>query len=207
MTSRPGLRLIALLVPAVLLAPVPAHAQKVETIDPAADVVYLGPTEQGQEDTDNLLPAPENTTADVVRTVVDHTASRVRVRIDLRELGRAEVYFAVLQVRTPAGTFEVESNEDLARRPKVEMTRRSRAVECPRLRIATDRADARATVTIPTSCLGDPRWVQVGAGIASVETMTGADGAETVTVYADDAHRAGTVDDDALAKGPKVHRG
>ncbi|KRF07696.1 hypothetical protein ASG88_02435 [Nocardioides sp. Soil777] len=206
MSSRLGLRLVALLVPVVLLAPAAAHAEKVATTDPAGDVVSVGPTERGDDDLDNLLPAPENLTADVVRTVVDHTGSRLRVRIDLRELGRSRIYFAVLQVRTPAGTFEVEA-DDLGRRPEVEITRRGRAVDCPRLRAVGDRAAARAVITIPTSCLGAPRWVQVGAGIASLETVTAADGAEQDVVFADDAHRAGTIGDDNLTKGPKVRRG
>jgi hypothetical protein len=206
MTARPGLRLLAAALPTVLLVPVAAHAEKVGTTDPAGDVVSVGPTEQGEDDLDNLLPAPENLTADVVRTVVDHADSRLRVRIDLRELGRSRNYFAVLQVRTPAGTFEVETDQ-LGRRPEVEMTRGSRAVECPRLRADGDRAAARAVVTIPTACLGAPRWVQVGAGIASLETVTAADGAEQVVVYADDAHRVGTISDENLAKGPKVRRG
>lgn len=206
MTSRLGLRLIALVAPVVLLVPAAAHAEKVETTDPAGDVVSVGPTEQGDDDLDNLLPAPENLTADVVRTVVDHAGSRLRVRIDLRELGRSRNYFAVLQVRTPAGTFQVET-DDLGRRPKVEMTRRNRDVECPRLRAVGDRAAARAIITIPTSCLGAPRWVQVGAGIASLENATAADGTEEVLVFADDAHRAGTINDENLTKGPKVRRG
>ncbi|KRF36576.1 hypothetical protein [Nocardioides sp. Soil805] len=205
MTSRLGL-LVALVVPAVLLAPAVAHAEKVETTDPAGDVVSVGPTEQGDEDLDNLVPAPENLTADVVRTVVDHADPRLRVRIDLRELGRSRNYFAVLQVRTPAGTFEVET-DDLGRRPEVEMTHRNRAVECPRLRAVGDRDAARAVITIPTSCLGAPRWVQVGVGVASLETVTAADGAEQVVVFADDAHRAGTISDENLTKGPKVRRG
>ncbi len=194
------------LVPVVLLAPAAAHAEKVATTDPAGDVVSLGPTEQGDDDLDNLLPAPENQTADIVRTVVDHAGSRLRVRIDLRELGRSKTYFAVLKVRTPAGTFEVET-DDLGRRPEVEMTRRSRAVECPRLRAVADRAAARAVITIPTACLGAPRWVQVGAGVASLETVAAADGTEQVVVFADDAHRAGTIRDEIVAKGPKVRRG
>ncbi|WP_107771496.1 hypothetical protein [Nocardioides sediminis] len=206
MISRLGLRLLAAALPAVLFAPVAAHAEKVGTTDAAGDVVSLGPTEQGDDDLDNLLPAPENLTADVVRTVVAHAGSRLRVRIDLRELGRSRNYFALLQVRTPAGTFEVET-DDLGRRPKVEMTRRGRAVECRRLRAVSDRAAARAVITIPTACLGAPRWVQVGAGIASLETVAAADGTEQVVVFADDAHRAGTIGDENLAKGPKVRRG
>ncbi len=110
-----------------------------------------------------------------------------------------------LRVRTPAGTFEVETDR-LARRPQVEMTRRSRAVECPRLRADSDPAAARAVITIPTSCLDDPRWVKVGAGIASVESVTTPEGVEQALVLADDAHRVGEIRD-AIAFGPKVRRG
>ena len=202
---RSGLRVLALALPAALLVPSAAHAEKVVTEDPAADVLTLGPTEQGGDDLDNLLPAPENLTADVVRTTVDHRESRLRVRLDLRDLGRSRTYFAVLEVRTPDGTFEVET-ENLGRRAKVDMTRRGHAIECQRLRAAGDQASSRVTVTIPTSCLGDPRWVQVGAGVASVETVTSADGAEEMAVFADDAHRVGEIRD-MIAVGPKVRRG
>lgn len=202
---RPGLRVLALVLPAALLVQSAAHAEEVVTEDPAADVVTLGPTEQGGDDLDNLLPAPENLTADVVRTTVDHRESRLRVRLDLRDLGRSRTYFAVLQVRTPDGTFEVET-ENLGRRAKVDMTRRGHAIECQRLRAAGDQASSRVTVTIPTSCLGAPRWVRVGAGVASVETVTSADGTEEMAVFADDAHRVGEIRD-MIAFGPKVRRG
>jgi hypothetical protein len=165
LTARLAARLGVAVVPVALLVPVAAHADWVATTDPAADVVSIGPTEQGGDDLDNLVPAPDNLTADVVRTVVDHDEPRLRVRVDLRELGSSRTYFAVLQVRTPAGTFEVEA-ENLGRQPKVEMTRRSRAVECLRLRAVGDRAAARVVITIPTSCLGTPRWVQVGVDAA-----------------------------------------
>jgi hypothetical protein len=205
MSPRLQLRLLALALPAALLAPAGAHAERVETTDPAGDVVSIGPTEQGEGDLDNLVPAPDNLTADVVRTVADHDESRLRVRIDLRELGRSRTYFAVLRVRTPAGSFEVETDH-LGRRPNVAMTHRSRAVECPRLRAVGDRATARSVITIPTACLGAPRWVQVGVGVASVETVTTAEGTEQMVVFADDAHRVGEVRDN-IAVGPRVRRG
>lgn len=203
--SRLVTRLLAVLVPAALLVPAAAHAEKVVTEDAVGDVVSIGPTEQGGDDLDNLVPAPENLTADVVRTTVDHGASRLRVRVDLRELGTSRDYFAVLRVRTPAGTFEAET-ENLGRRPKVDLTRGHRDVDCPRLRVVTDRPAARATVTIPTACLGAPRWVQVGVGVALVDTVTTAEGVEEIMVFADDAHRPGDIRD-RIALGPKVRRG
>ncbi len=204
MTTRRRIRLLALALPVALLAPVAAHAEKVETIDPAADVLLLGETEQGGDDLDNVVPAPDNLTADVVGTVVDHTSSRLRVRVELRGLSRSRTDFAVLRVRTPAGSFEVEVDKP-GRRPDLDMTRRSEEIACPRLRATNDHATARVTVTIPSSCLGRPRWVQVGAGVVSLGTATTAEGTEQVVVLADDAHRDGEIRG-RIALGPKVHR-
>ena len=205
MSLRPAPRLLTGLVLAASLLPAAAHAEELVTEDAVADVVTVGPTEEGEGDLANLVPTPDNLTVDVVRTVVDHGARRLRVRVDLRELGRERQYFAVLRVRTPAGTFEVET-QHLGRRPEADLTRRGRSVECPRLRAVSDRASSRATVTVPTSCLGDPRWVQVGVGVAVLTTATTAEGAEEVVILADDAHRAGDVRDQ-IAWGPKVRRG
>lgn len=205
MIARPGARLLAVLLPAVLLLPTAVYAEELVVEDAVADVVTVGPTEEGEGDLANLVPTPDNTTVDVVRTVVDHDTRRLRVRVDLRELGRDRQYFAVLRVRTPAGTFEVET-EHLARRPEADLTRHGRRVECARLRAVSDRASSRATVTVPASCLGDPRWVQVGVGVAVLTTATTAEGVEEVVVLADDAQRVGDVRD-RIALGPSIHRG
>jgi len=205
MIARPAARVLAALLPATLLLPTAAHAEELVIDDAVADVVTVGPTEEGQGDLANLVPTPDNLTADVVRTVVDHAERRLRVRVDLRELGRERQYFAVLSVRTPDGTFEVETDH-LGRRPDADLTRRGRRVECPRLRTVTDRASSRATVTVPASCLGDPRWVRVGVGVAVLTTATTPEGVDEVVVLADDAQRVGDVRD-RIALGPKVHRG
>jgi hypothetical protein len=204
MTPRSGLRLLAAALALALLAPAAAYAEKVATEDTVGDVVTVAPVESGEDDLGNLVPAPDNTTVDVVRTTVDHTGSRLRVRIDLRELGDARLYFAALRVRTPRGTYKVEI-DDLGRKPRPELTRRG-AVECSRLRAETDAATARVVVTIPTVCLEDPRWVQVGLGVASGETVTNADGFEELVLHGDDAHRAGDIRN-RIALGPRVRRG
>ena len=205
MSLRPG-PLLALVAPAVLLLPSSAHAEEVVTEDPAGDAVrVIGAPVDGPGE-DEIVPAPENTTTDVLRTVVDHSASRVRVTIRLRELGSGRSYYGVLQVRTPDGTYEVEA-ERLGRDPKLDMTHRNGAVDCARLRASSDRARARVVVTIPTACLASPRWVQMGVGIVSVETMPTDAGSEELVALADDAHRPGTIRTNALAKGPRVRRG
>ena len=198
-----GLRLLSVVLPAVLLTPVAAHADRLVTEDAVGDVVSVEPTESGEDELGNLVPAPDNTVADVVRTTVDHTDSRLRIRIDLRELGSARLYYAGVRVRTSRGTYEVEI-DDLGRRPKPDLTRGGGAVECSRLR--ADTGTARVTVTIPTVCLEGPRWVQVGVGVAAAEMVTNADGSEGIVLHGDDAHRAGDIRNQ-IALGPKVRRG
>jgi hypothetical protein len=63
---------------------------------------------------------------------------------------------------------------------------------------AVDRAARTVTLTIPSSCLGDPDWVRVGNG-ARVYLGHYPDTRE----YADDARRDGVVKD-AWRYGPKV---
>ena len=206
MSLRLGAPLLALLVPAALLVPSAAQAEEVVTEDPAGDAVRVVPAPVDGSGEDEIVPAPENATTDVVRTVVDHSATRVRVSIRLRELGSGRAYYGVLQIRTPAGSYEVEA-ERLGRNPRLDMTRRGHTVDCARLRATSDRDRARVVVTVPTACLASPRWVQLGIGVVRVETTTTETGAEEVVALADDAHRPGTIHTDALAKGPKVRRG
>ena len=117
MSLRLAPRLLATLAPAVLLLPTAVRAQELVTEDAVADVVTVGPTEEGEGDLANLGPTPDNLTVDVVRTVVDHGVRRLRVRVDLRELGRDRHYFAVLATATNAeGAEEVVVLADDAHR-------------------------------------------------------------------------------------------
>lgn len=65
MSSRLGPRLVALLVPAVLLGPAAAHAERVVTHDPVGDAGVLGWV--ADEDAE-LPPTPDPSPADIVRT-------------------------------------------------------------------------------------------------------------------------------------------
>ena len=197
--------MIALVAPAVLLVPAAAHAEKVETTDPAQDVVgvLLGVEEGVPEQT---VPAPDQAAPDVVRTVVDHRTRLVRVRVELRDLATGAPEATVLHLRTPSGRFEVES-DSLDRPTTTEMTKGSRAVECRGLRSVIDRAADRITLTVPTRCIGAPRWVQAGVGVVSLGAFLAEPASGEPMAYADDAHRAGTIKEDTLTLGPKVRRG
>ncbi len=200
MSSRLGLRLAALLVPATLLLPAAAHAEKVVTQDSVGDVVTLV---DGSMDLEGAVPAPGYRGVDVVRTSVAHGANRLRLTVGFRALEKDPFQFTVLRVSTPRGAFDVVV-ERLGGKPISSIERRGRTVECGGLKSKVDRGADTLTTSLPTACLDAPRWVQVGVGVIGIAGDQ--DQPELTAVYADDAHRDGTVGD-TLAKGPKVRRG
>lgn len=198
MSRRHGARLAALLAPAVLALPTAAHAEKVVTEDPAGDVVTIV-----DDDLEQTTPAPDHAGADVVRTVVAHGDHRLGIEVRYRGLGRDPFHFTFVRVRTPRGTYDLLV-ERLGGTPITSLARGKDEVECRALKGKADLRTDTVAVTLPTACLGSPRWVQVGVGALSVD----ADqlDQEVAAGYVDDAHRAGEVRDD-LAWGPKVRRG
>lgn len=204
MSHRLSVRLLAAMVAAaVLAAPTAAHAERVVTTDPAGDVVRASYTHiEGEEPV--RAPAPDVTTVDVTRTVVNHGEHRLRVTLRYRDLRRTQHDQVVVRVRTPDRRFFVLVVRH-RRAPQGEAHLLGRGeVECSGLRSSFDDAADRASVSVPTSCLGSPRWVQVG--VAAQTLVTDGDDPEQVNVFLDDAHRDG-FGSAGLRQGPRVRRG
>ncbi|CUR56441.1 exported hypothetical protein [metagenome] len=198
MSRRPGGPLVALLAAVVLLVPTAAHAEKVVTHDAVGDVVTIV-----GDDLDQATPAPEQTGADVVRTVVAHGDNRVAITVHFRGLRRDPFHFTVVRVRTPRSTYDLLV-ERLGGKPITSLLSGEHDVDCRALKGHVDLRTDSVGVTLPATCLDSPRWVRVGVGAVAIESDPMDE--EHVVVGADDAHRAGQVRDD-LAWGPKVRRG
>lgn len=199
MSPRHGARLAALLVPAALLLPTAAHAEKVVTEDAVGDVLSLGES----EDPADAVPAPDYAGVDVLRTAVAHGAQRLRVGVRFRNLERDPFQFTVIHVSTPQGGYEIVV-ERLGDKPITSLVRGRKDVDCRGLKTKVDLAEETVTTSLPTSCLGAPRWVKVGVGAVALAADQASP--ELAAVYADDAHRDGEIRD-RIAPGPKVHRG
>ena len=131
MASRLGPRLVALLVPAVLLAPAAAHAERVVTHDPAGDAGVLG----WLADEDAGLPTtPDPSPADIVRTVAAHGDRRLSITVHLTELAGVREHAVQVLVRTPSGAYRVDVDKREGRRVRTTITRRWEPVGCPALR-------------------------------------------------------------------------
>ena len=121
---------------------------------------------------DQTVPAPEYAAVDVVRTAVAHGANRLRVSVQFRALERDPFQFTVLRVKTPDGNFEV-GVERLGGKPIASIVRGRKDVDCPGLAAKVDLGGDTVTTSLPTSCLADPRWVQVGVGAVAIGAVDG----------------------------------
>jgi hypothetical protein len=156
-----------------------------------------------------FTPAPANRTVDIVRTVVDHGDDRMRVSVKFRELGRDPFLFLGARVQTPRAEFDV-AVQYLRRKPRVVgLVNGSDVIECRGVSTSVYRSTRSITLSVPTSCLGDPRWVRVGLGAEGLDLDQ--EDPEVPGVYSDDANRFGDFADlndfADLGDGPKVRRG
>lgn len=210
MSSRPVMRLVAALVPAAaLLLPATAHAEKVVTEDPVGDASQVSIMFTEESDELVVTPAPDETATDITRTVVAHGRTRLAVTVHVRDLVLSTAPEAYLRVATPRGAFQMSVTKVPGSRARVRLERKNgRVVECRALRAALDGDTNTVSVSLPTSCVGDPRWVQVGVGIVRVsEPTTHPEAPGALVVFADDGHRDGDIRENDVAKGPRVHRG
>jgi hypothetical protein len=168
--------------------------------DAVGDVLSYTSTKHTESGPD---PAPANTNTDVTRFTARHTARRVVLKTTLRDITTAS---GVIQYEIRTGTRRYGAFQRLGTNremgPAFELMRgNGELVPCTGVRRSVDRITEQATVNIPRSCLGRPRWVRVGAGAVNFkETQT------SFAAFVDDALRDGLVKDN-LALSPRIQRG
>ena len=207
MSSRLGLRLLALLLPATsLLLPAAAHAERAVTHDATEDVVSVGIDPSLVLGEEEPVAAPANQSADITRTVVDHTAGRVLVSVSVRDLRNTFGETVVLRVRTPQRTRTVLVDRRGKHAFSMLFGGRN-APTCGGLSATADSQTDKILMTVPTSCIDDPRWVQVAVLVAGSRVDHDPDTGDRITTFIDDAHSEGFDDDRRPAFGPQVRRG
>ena len=206
MTHRLGTRLLAVLLPATaLLLPAGAHAEKVVTDDAVGDAqMVTSDTVESSEEVE-LAPAPDETATDITRTVVAHGNTRLSITVHLRDLVLTSTdHQTYVRVVTPQGEYQVLVGKIPGYRARSVLTKRGRQMDCRALRAAFDGGTDTVAVSLPTSCIDAPRWVQVGVGVVRVAESLDPGGH---TLFADDGHRVGDIRESDVAKGPRVRRG
>lgn len=202
MTQRLGLRLLAAVLPATaLLLPGAAQAEKVVTVDAPGDARAFTFDQQAQ-----FVPAPQEAAVDITRTVTALGHRRLSVTVRFRDLQVRPRHTTLVRVGTPRRTFDVIAERTSASRATVEVSDRGdTAFECRGLRVGYDGAADLVSLSVPTSCLESPRWVQLGVR-ATASPEANPENPSTIILFADDGHR-GSIRENSIGKGPKVRRG
>lgn len=166
MTRTPLSRLLSGIAGAALLitaTPALASAADYTHTDATRDAVKIRLDGPGKGRTDRR-EAPVD-----IRTVrVSHTADNLVVKIRTRSALPAKKFFVGVSLRTPGGaSYEVEYLKMFGTSVnELSSGGDGDRIECAGYRVGADRARRLTTVVVPTTCLGDPAWVRVGAGVA-----------------------------------------
>ena len=222
MTVRLGLRLLALALPAALLVPSAAHAEKVVTEDDAAgDAKALNLASDlagiffgtGGDGGPSFLDAPAETATDITRTTIRH-AKRVSITVHFRDLVETAEHSVDIGIRTPDETFNVsavrsaDGSEHAELFPPVVIDESvpGRPRPCRSVRGRYDVVAETVTVSLPAVCIGKPRWIQVEIGASRFQVTPIGDGSVNLAGWADDAFRS-SLSEKSLGRSPKVRRG
>ncbi len=173
----------------VAATPALASAGELVHVDPARD------TRRALLDDERFTPAPNRDRLDVRRVRVTHDADHLDIRFRTRGPLPPHHFAVVGTIRTPQSTSDLDRSE-LFGEPHLSIGRAHRDIDCPRLRADRDRVRAVTRIVVPTSCIGNPRWVRVGLGVI---------GLRGTYFFVDDAFSRRVGDDPVLTR--RIHRG
>lgn len=194
MTHRRLARAVACGIAAATLSllPATAHAQTEAVTDSKKDVVTY--SETGSE------PAPSVEKADITRARVAHTRGRIVLTTKVRRLA-ARDWVAGWEIETPTRRYSASHMRMTGFWMTDLSTRSGNEVACKRMTVDVDRDRDRVRLSIPRTCLKDPRWVRVGIGFLTF------DGDDFEQMHVDDARLDGTIRERGLVPGPRIKVG
>ena len=179
----------------VPLVPTAAHADRYVHTDATADVVSFS-----DPSATTGTPVPERTEGDIAWTKTRHRSRMVIMTMRYQELTTVDEKIHGYGIRT--GQMKrfvyVYSGAGHWGGKAVMTTARGKTVKC-RITRKVDYTANTATVWVPRSCLGKPRWVKTAMFDAAFESAT----SQGMT-YIDDGHNASLGDHPAWT--PRVYR-
>lgn len=191
----PALLLSVLLPAGTVALAAPAHADRWTYDDAVGDVTHMVETATSL----SVETAPEQANGDITQTVIQHRGTKVVVELRTRTpiTGAFGVNAAV---RTPDQRYLVMS----VRMPGMGGTHLMTLADkpdrrCKGLKRKLVAGKTAVRLTIPRSCIGDPRWVRVGAGLTTFGLFTGES-------YDDDGLRTASPLFGMPAMSPKIKR-
>jgi hypothetical protein len=203
MTARRLLLATAVAAGAIASTIAPANAQTVRHLDASHDVVRFGAADTSPDGT----AAPGRRQGDITWVRATYARHSLFVSMRFRSLSptdRRQLHY--FSIRTSAGKERealVDSGKKYPAGKAVLTTRDSGYLHC-RIGHRVSYRHAIVTVTIPSRCLGNARWVRVAYGEATDSWSP----ESTKPVFADDGYRSTALGpEDEPTYGPEVHRG
>lgn len=192
----PALLLSVLLSGGTVALAAPAQADRWTYDDVVGDVTQLVETDTSL----SVESVPERANGDIVQVAVEHRRSKVVIDIRTRtritgafiagiELRTRGHHFALMWMRAPGA-----NSTELMDFNSKDLTVRCRDLK---RRLVAGRTAIR--LSVPRTCLDDPRWVRVGATLSTFDLLTGQS-------MDDDGLRTGTTLSGASGKSPKIKR-
>lgn len=209
MSQRRMLRLAAVVMAAsaAVFVPTTAHAERVTVVDAAGDAEKLDWERSGKDDP-VFLPAPDETSVDIVRTVVAHGRARLAVSVRFRDLARLSEHETSMRVMSPSGDrFDLRVATGPGGGVRTVATLNDRSFSCRGLRAVLDGDLDRIGVSLPTACVGAPPWVRVGVTADGVEDTSTEEHPDNFEMYVDDGHSDTLDPRNWPVLGPRVRRG
>ena len=177
----------------VPLVPTAAHADKYVASDALHDVAKLDGT--------TATLQPDRTEGDIVRSSVRHRAKRVILTMRFSELsavGLGDLHLFAIRSDKLNRLIVVDTGPDhWGGKVFVEKPNGKKVKGCS-VRRTIDYAGNTATVSVPRSCLGKPRWVKVAMQHGTFVTQD--------DLYVDDARATGLDAAASFHYGPRVYR-
>ena len=197
------LALVAGLTAVLTLAATPGWADKEVVKDARRDVASI--TFESLLFGDYVInAAPDETSSDITRTVVNYRRHRLVTKVKFRDALPRRAPALMLLITTPRERFEAVYAKGMgtAGGPDFEISQgmSSEPIKCRGTRLSFDLGTDLASISIPSRCLGSPRWVRVRVGSLGQDPS-----GELVLI--DDAHRDGLRRDLVLVNGSRIRRG
>ncbi len=187
---------------AVALGTVPAHAEKWTHKDARGDVVRTTLSDSSS----TPQPAPEQSSVDITKVVAKHGRHTLTITVRTRtRMPRALMAFST--IRTPGKRFMLFSMRLPGMGNSTSLLNFSGGgddpeVRCRGLKRSLDSSKTVMTVSVPRSCLGNPRWIRFSAHLSSFDAASADESS-----FEDDGLRTGLSVYGAEKMSPKIKRG
>lgn len=199
-------RMLAALLVAVVLIPTAARAERVVMEDATEDALSYTIRYPSGDETD-LAVSPDETSTDIVRSVVAYGERRLVVSVRFRDLVRTKVHATSLRIVTPSRELDLTAEKAPGRRAETYFHSGRKEVTCRTVRARFDQSTDVVRMALPSACIDAPRWVRIGVGAIGRDPAADSEEPSTLQWFLDDGHRVGEVRRGRPVLGPRIRRG